>query len=182
MKPHYLVLIVSILFSSCIPVSFAPNIKNQKVMKGKRFKRSFPKTETFIFHDHKKANEIYKYMNIKFERNGVDIDRNVPFEHNGKQYTISFYEAERSTQTLNLAPVAIDVALERNGMSPMLEDAYTSRKGKWYVGMIVKDENGKNCLKDNHPDRAEIFKFLVDLREEYLTTFEYEELLLKKKP
>ena len=52
---HLLVYILMFaFFTSCTPLSFAPNIKTDKVKLAKRFKRDLPKQHGFIFEDPKK--------------------------------------------------------------------------------------------------------------------------------
>ena len=46
------------LFSSWIPLRIAANIKTDKVMVAKKFKRKLPKRHAFIFEDLKDANEF----------------------------------------------------------------------------------------------------------------------------
>ncbi len=63
----------------------------------------------------------------------------------------------------------------------MFEDCYVSRKGHWYIILTVYDEIIKNCLRDNHPLKTKAIQYLKELKQEYLTTHNYEELLLTKK-
>ncbi|WP_299440895.1 hypothetical protein [uncultured Aquimarina sp.] len=169
-----------LLFSSCIPTKIAPNIKEDKVMVAKKFKKGLPKRNSFIFEDPKNANEFYQYINNKFKLNDKDVEWNVPFIVNNTEYYLSFHEVERSTNTINLAPMVIDAALEQNDHTPILEELHTSRSGKWYVVLTVNDEDFKDCLKENYAKRDEIVVFLRQLRKEYLSTSHYESLLFKK--
>ncbi len=58
-----------LIFSSCIPLSIAPNIEDYKIKVAKKFKRKLPKDYAFIFEDTKEANEFYNYINLKYELN-----------------------------------------------------------------------------------------------------------------
>ncbi|MFD2564677.1 MULTISPECIES: hypothetical protein [Aquimarina] len=167
-----------LLFSSCIPTRIAPNIKEDKVMVAKKFKKGLPKRSSFIFEDPKNANEFYQFINYKFKLNDKDVAWNAPFIINKEEYYLSFHEVERTSSTINLAPMIIDAALEANEVNPVLENLYTSRSGKWYVVLTVNDQDFKDCLKDNYLKRDEIVTFLRQLRKEYLSTSNYNKYLL----
>ncbi len=180
MKALLFIISTLFLFSSCVPTKIAPNIKDDKVMVAKKFKKGLPKRNSFIFEDPKNANEFYQYINYKFDLNDKDVQWNVPFIVNDIEYYLSFHEVERSTKTINLAPMVIDAALEQNDHTPILEELYTSRSGKWYVVLTVNDQDFKDCLKEGYDERDEIVVFLRQLRKEYLSTSHYESLLFKK--
>jgi len=180
MKALLFITFFLLLFSSCIPTKIAPTIKEDKVMVAKKFKKGLPKRNSFIFEDPKNANEFYQYINYKFNLNDKDVQWNVPFIVNDIEYYLSFHEVERSTKTINLAPMVIDAALEQNDHTPILEELYTSRSGKWYVVLTVNDQDFKDCLKEGYDERDEIVVFLRQLRKEYLSTSHYESLLFKK--
>ncbi len=169
-----------LLFSSCIPTKIAPDIKGEKVMVAKKFKKQLPKINGFIFEDPKNANEFYKYINTRFQKNNVDVRWNVPFTIDNEKYYLSFYEVERTSNTINLAPMIIDAALENNDIVPILEDSYTSRSGKWYLVLTVDDENFYDCLKENYPKRETVVAYLKQLKKHYLSTNNYDSLLFGK--
>lgn len=180
MEKLVLLIVLMFLFSSCIPLRIAPNIKTDKVMVAKKFKRKLPKRHAFIFEDPKEANEFYNYVNTKYELNHQDVEWNVPFEVDGELFYFSFYEVEIPTKTLNLLPIFIDAALQSNDSEPMLEDIYTSRDGNWYLAITVADPQMKDCLKENFAKRDAILKYLKAMRVEYLNTYNYLEALLKR--
>ncbi|MDH7445865.1 hypothetical protein [Aquimarina sp. 2201CG14-23] len=167
-----------ILLSSCVPTKIAPNIEDYKVTIGKKFKKQLPKRTAFIFEDPKNANEFYQFINAKFKLNNEDVRWNVPFTVNNEEYFLSFYEVERSSNTINLAPMAIDAILDVNEGGPVLEDFYTSRSGKWYVALTVNDNDFMDPLKENYLKRDEIVIFLKQLKNEYLSTSNYKKYLL----
>jgi hypothetical protein len=175
------VLLISVFFYfSCIPLRIAPNIKSDKVMVAKKFKRKLPKRYAFIFEDPKEANEFYNYVNIKHELNHQDVEWNVPFEVDGELCYFSFYEVEIPDKTLNILPIFIDAALQSNDLEPMFEEAYTSRTGNWYLAITVVDDQGNDCLKENYVKREAILNYLKAMRVEYLNTHNYLEALLKR--
>ncbi|NVN17085.1 hypothetical protein GUA46_01920 [Muricauda sp. HICW] len=65
---------VLVLLSSCIPLRIAPNIKDYKLIQGKRFKKGLPKKSVFVFEDPKDANEFYEYINTKFQLDDYYVD------------------------------------------------------------------------------------------------------------
>jgi len=176
-----LLFIIPIFICSCIPVKIAPNIADNKVMKAKKFKRQFPNQYTFIFEDPKEANEFYDYINIKFERDHQDVDVSVPIDIDKTRFYMSFYETERETKTLNLVPLAIDAKRESNGNDAMLTDIHTSRKGQWYILIMVTDYEGNNPLRPGHEKRKPLMEYLESLRNEYLSSGNYYDVLFKKK-
>jgi hypothetical protein len=180
MKQLFLTLTL-VCFTSCIPLRIAPNIKTDKVMLAKKFKRKLPKRFAFIFEDPKDANEFYNYVNTKYELNHQNVEWNVPFEVNDEMFYFSFHEVEIPTKTLNLLPIIIDTALYSKDKTPMFEDAYMSRMGNWYLAITVADDDMKDCLKQDYVKREVILNYLKEMRVEYLNTYNYLEALLLKK-
>ena len=136
---NYSTLLIFFLFSSCIPLRIAPNIKDNKVMIAKKFKRNLPKHYSFIFNDPKDADEFYNFIDIKYNLKHTDVQWNVPFTIDSKEYFLSFHETEIPTKTLNLIPIVIDAKLVSKGHSPLLEDVHFSRVGNWYLVLTVFD-------------------------------------------
>mgnify|MGYP000385870746 FL=1 len=172
--------IISLFIFSCIPIRIAPNIETDKLVKAKRFKRDLPRNYGFVFEDPKDADEFYKFINAKYDLGFIDVASNVPLTIDNRTYFLSFYERERVTKTINLIPIAIDAGLESKGNNPILEDAHTSRSGHWYLVLIVTDNELKDCLNPNYINHAKIIKYLRILKEEYLTTHNYIETVLKR--
>lgn len=182
MKKLILIAIITTL-SSCIPVKIAPKFKNQdyKIIQAKKFQKDMPRETSFIFKDPKEADEFYNYINKKFKLNHVDVGVNVPFQIKGQTLYLSYYEANREDQTFNLPLVVTDEVLEKKAGLKVFENNYTSRKGHWYIVLTIFDEDINNCLSDKHPLKDETTAYLKTLKEEYLTTQNYEELLFTKK-
>ncbi|WP_299274857.1 hypothetical protein [uncultured Psychroserpens sp.] len=180
MKSIYSIVLV-LLVASCIPLRIAPTIKDQKIMVAKKFKRTFPKEYAFIFQDPKEANEFYNYINTKFKLDHVDVDYDVPLKLDGQQYFLSFYEAEIPDKVLNIFPIAVDVALDSNNIDPLLSDHYVYRSDNWYIAITILDNASNNCLKPNYIHRELIINYLKRLKQEYLTTSNYTEVLFKKR-
>lgn len=177
---RYLIVFLPIfLIFSCIPIKIAPKIKDDKVVKAKKFKRKLSKDYAFIFKDTKEAEEFYNYINTKYDLDNESVNANVPFVLDKKLYFFSFSEIEKETKTLNFLPFLVDVALQNNDMEPMLEDTYTSRFGHWYIVLQVFDIYNKDCLHPKYPNRKEILEYLRNLRLEYVNTANYYEALLK---
>jgi len=177
----FLLFIIPVLVYSCVPVKIAPNIESNKVMNAKKFKRQLPDQYAFIFEDPKEANEFYNYINTKFELDDKSVDTNVPIEIDNTTYFMSFYETERETKTVNLVPIAIDAKRQSNGKNALLNEAHTSRKGQWYLALIITDANGNNQLDLNNSNRRKIINHFEKLRKEYLSTANYYDVLFKKK-
>lgn len=173
MKKHLLLFVLFFLTFSCIPVRIAPNIKDDKVMLAKKFKRKLPKNYAFIFEDPKDANEFYNYINTKFDLGHQDVEYNVPVIIDGELFFLSFYEVEIPTKTVNLLPMLIDAKLDDAGSDPMFEDNYFSRIGNWYLALTVTNQDMEDCLKPKHPSRVKAINYLRALQKEYLDTSNY---------
>lgn len=167
------------LLYSCIPLRIAPSIDDYKITKGKKFKRGLPKREMFIFEDPKDANQFYNYVNIKFELGDEDVYDDVPFKINGQQYFFSFYEVEIPTKTINLIPLVIDGLLDSADMGPFLEDAHASRVGNWYIAIEAYTDFEQDCLQQNSLSREVVLKYLRTIKQEYLSTYNYNEVVFK---
>ncbi|WP_136468152.1 hypothetical protein [Flagellimonas onchidii] len=176
-----LLLGVSLVFlTSCIPLRIAPIIKDYKITKGKRFKRGLPKKSMFIFEDPKDENEFYNYINTKFQLEDYYVDVEVPFMVNGQKFYFSFYEVEIPTKTINLIPLMIDGILSQTTeMDPMLEEVHTSRIGNWYVAIEIFSDNQKDCLQEDSIFRPQLLAYLTQLKNEYLNTVNYNEVVFK---
>jgi len=157
------------LFTSCIPTKIAPAIEDYKVTVAKKFKKGLPKTHAFVFEDPKNANEFYSYVNNKFNRNDTNVYWNVPAVIGDNTYYLSFYEVERTSKAINIAPIIADIALVAISETSVnaFHDLYISRDGKWYVVLTVDDEAFNDSLDSNYAKR-------------YLSTTNYTSLLFKK--
>ncbi len=149
-------------------------------MLGKKFKRHLPKRYAFIFEDPKNANEFYYYIDTKYQLYGQNVQYNVPFEIDGKEYYFSFHEVEIPDKTINLVPIVTDKLLEKNGFSPVLDKFETSRQGSWYIAITVADGGINDCLNPRHPTREKVLAYLRNMHREYLNTHDYVGLLFKK--
>lgn len=166
-------LISLILCSSCFPTKIAPRIEDYRVTTGKKFKKQLPKRGAFIFEDPKDANEFYTFVNAKFKLNDLNVQWNVPFKIDEKEFYFSFYEVERTSNMVNLAPMVIDGVLSQYDHGPIMEDVYTTRSGTWYIALTVNDEEFMDPLKENYPQKEEVIAFLRSLKKEYLSTRNY---------
>lgn len=180
MKKTLLLLALFFLTFSCIPIRIAPNIKDDKVMVAKKFKRKLPRNYAFIFEDPKDADAFYNFINTKFDLGHQDVEDNVPLLIDGEVFFLSFHEVEIPTKTINLLPVLIDAKLEDSGNDPMFEDNYFSRIGNWYLALEVTNQNTEDCLKPKHPSRAKAIKYLRALQKEYLNTGNYADAYFRR--
>jgi len=177
--------LVFILFNSCIPLNIAPNIKDYKIIRGNRIKRSLPKKTVFVFEDTKDADEFYSYVNTKYNLEDYYVDVQVLFCIQGKTHYFSFYEFEEKDKTLNLVPLVIDVAfnqaLQNEDFEPiiMTDDNTLVRKGNYYIAIEVFSDSEKDCLLEEYAERAAVLMYLRNLKKEYLSTHNYNEVVFK---
>jgi len=181
MRKCITLLSILILFASCIPLSLAPDFhkKGYKVKQAKRFKRELPKQQAFIFVDTKEEGEFYNFINTKFQLYDYDVDFEVPFRIDGELYYLSFYEAKKSTTTLNIAPMMVDGITD--GATDLYDD-YVWDYGTWYILMTVIDNNSKDCLETSHNKHTMVLQYLKDLKQEYLNATQQLTSAPQKKP
>lgn len=173
--------------TSCIPLRVAPRISDYKTVKGKRFKKGLPKKTVFVFEDPKQAGDFYDYINIRFNLQDYYVDVDVPFQINGNNYFFSFYEVEKKDKAINLIPVLFDVTLN-TALGNEDFETYTAtdentiyRSGNYYIAIEVYSKLKKDCLLDDYANRARVLTYLRSLKEEYLSTHNYNEIVFKNK-
>ncbi len=185
MKKYIVIFLGLLFFQSCIPLRVAPKIADYKVVDGKRFKRGLPKKTTFIFEDPKDAGHFYEYVNTKFNLEDYYVDVQVPFEIDGKSFFFSFYEVEIKDKALNLFPLVFDIAANATLGNDDFETYATNedntilRDGNWYIAIEVFSDTEKDCLQENSVSRDVVLPYLRTLKEEYLSTHNYNEVVFK---
>lgn len=164
------IILVFLIFSSCIPLRIAPNIEDYKIKVAKKFKRKLPKTNAFIFEDPKEADAFYNYINIKYNLNFKNVERNVLFAFDGKIYFLSFYEIEIPTKYLNFLPFLIEASVSTaiNGEPSFNGEVEIDRIGSWYLALTVSNFNKDDCLDPSYEFRPELINYLQNLKTEYL--------------
>lgn len=181
MKQLLVCLFLTLFFTSCIPLSFAPNIETDKVKIAKRFKRDLPKRYGFIFEDPKEADEFYTFINTKYQLPGMD--RKIPLWVHKKPLIMNIYERRRTTSTLNFIPILIDAALsgENSGVPGFFNSFYTTRNEKWFIIITLTDLNGQDGLAPAYDRQNTNLSFLRNLQKEYLNTANYMEAYFRNK-
>ena len=166
---------------SCIPLRIAPDMETYRVSKGKKFKRGLSKRQMFIFEDPKQAGEFYYYINTKFQLDDENVYDDVPFEISGLQYFFAFYEVDIPDKSLNFFPLLFEASLNAAlGSEAEIESEPTeSRKENFYIAIEVYNDIEKDCLSTESLSRESVLKYLSVLRQEYLTTNNYNELVFK---
>ncbi len=181
MKKLVFLLCLGLLYTSCIPLRVSPVVKDERVMKAKKFKHKLPKRYAFIFEDPKIANEFYTYINVKFSPDQNNVENNIPIVIEGETHYLSFYEVEKNTTTVNLIPIIADGILENKGHDPLFGDIEYTRKGRWYLVLTVSDESYRDSLHPDDTSRDIIVRYLKDLKKEYLNTDDYQVASLRGK-
>lgn len=184
MKQSLLMLLVLFIFQSCIPLRIAPTIDDYKIAQGKKFKRSLGKREMFIFEDPKDEGHFYDYINTKFHLDHENVYDDVPFEIDGSQYFLAWYEVEIPDKHLNLAPIFLHLFVGAAlGNDDPLEDydgeGDMVRRDNWYIAIEAYSDLEKDCLADEALSREPVLKYLRALKKEYLATHNYNETVFK---
>ena len=185
MKKLSIILFWVFLFHSCIPLKVAPKVPDYKTIKGKRFKKGLPKRTVFVFEDPKEAGEFYDYINTKYQLQDHYVDVEVPFQIENSTYYFSFYEVDINHTSLNLLPLLFDVGLNA-ALGNDDFDTYAAtnnnsirRKGNFYVAMEAFSKTEEDCLSQTYENRTRVLAYLHDLKEEYLSTYNYNEVVFK---
>lgn len=179
MKKLSYILVLCICYS-CIPLQIAPDLTEGKIYKAKRFKRSLPKQHTYVFSDPKEADEFYYFISSKYNLNQEDSENNIAIMIDNRRYYVSFYETEKTTQTINLVPIMLDSALDSGDCEPFLDDLYTSRTGQWYIALTVTDPSLNDALNPEYRNSDKILSYVTKLQEEYLAAQNYKHLMPQK--
>ncbi len=185
MKRFAPLLLFALLLFSCIPLRIAPQIKDNKIVMGKRFKKGLPKKYVFVFEDTKAADQFYNYINTKFNLQDYYVDVQVPFEIEEREYYLSFYEVEIADKALNLFPlladVAVNVALGNEDFENYVATTENStvRQGNYYIAIEVFSETEKDCLSEKYSNRPAVLTYLRELKGEYYSTYNYNEVVFK---
>lgn len=185
MKTYTGIILGFLMLNSCIPLRIAPKISDYKVVKGKRFKKGLPKKTTFVFQDSKKDGEFYDFINIKYGLDDYYVDVQVPFEVDGAKFFFSFYEVQIKDKAVNLFPLVFDVALnaalknEEFETYAANEDNAILRNDNWYIAIEVFSDSDKDCLHEDSVSRKVVLPYLRALKEQYLSTANYNEVVFK---
>lgn len=168
-------------FTSRIPLSFAPNIKRDKVKLAKRFKRDLPKQYGFIFEDPKEADEFYTFINTKYQL--PEMDRKIPLWIEKKPFIMNVYERRRTRSTLNFVPFVLDLVLSNEGVEShgFFNGFYSSWWEKWFVIITLTDLKWQDALVPDHDKRKANLHYLRNLQKEYLNTANYMEAYFRLK-
>ena len=181
MRKSITILAIALCTYSCIPLRVAPTITDYKISKGNKFKRSLPKRQMFIFTDTKEAEEFYNFVNIKYNLNHIDVYDNVPFQINGMQYFFSFYEVSIPDKAINLFPFFLEAGVNAalNVESEENPEPTEYRKDYFYIAIEVYNDIENDCLSENSLSRTSVLNYLRELKNEYLSTHNYNEVLFK---
>lgn len=185
MKRTVLSLCFVFLVQSCIPLRIAPSIEDYKLTRGKKFKRSLSKRQMFIFEDPKEEGHFYDYVNTKFALNHQNVYDDVPFKVDSTTYFFAFYEVEIPDKTLSLGPLMVDLvlnaALDNEDHERYVSDESRDmiRSENWYIAIEVYSDTEKDCLMEASFSREPVLKYLRALKNEYLSTHNYNETVFK---
>ena len=177
---YILTILIALLLCACFPVQIAPEIRDYKITKGKKFKRSLPKRYTYVFEDYKNADEFYYYINTKFQRDDNYVEDNTQITIDNRSYYLSFYEVEKKTKIVNLIPILIERTISGSD-APSEEEIDVIREGTWYIVLTVQDVAFKDALSPSHREQQKVIDYLSKLKSEYFTTTDYYSAYLRNK-
>ncbi|MEX0291610.1 MAG: hypothetical protein AB3N14_21080 [Flavobacteriaceae bacterium] len=173
-----ILLFLPLFICSCIPLKTAPRISDYRITTGNEFEKGLSDRTMFLFQDPKDAGEFYDFVNTRFQLNHENVYDDVPFLLNGDQYFFAFYEIEQEDKMLNLFPALLTMALDPDD-GEYFEGDEISRNGRWYLAIEVYSDAEKDCLEINSLSRAPVLEYLRSLKSEYLSTDNYDELVLE---
>lgn len=178
----YLSYVLILLFiSSCFPISIPPDLENGKLMEAQKFKRKLPNQHAYIFTDPKNAHEFYYYLSAKFPPNQEgDSENNVPIRLDNTDYYITFYETEKKSRMINLLPAIANEVMSDKNIPIELDESPIVREGTWYIVLTITDAEFTDALSPSHKNQKKILAYAKSLHNEYITTHNYNSLLLQK--
>ena len=159
-----MLILICLLTYSCVPIQIAPQIKDYKIKKGKRFKRKLPKQYAYIFEDPHGANSFYHFFNANHQQDAVDVAHNIAITIDHRTYYLSFFETEKKTKILNLIPSIL---------GDDDEDQIDSIEN-WYIVLMVRDVHFNDALKQEYRERDKIITYLNKLKTSYINSITYE--------
>jgi hypothetical protein len=179
-KGIYIVLVI--ILHSCFPVSIPPNLEKGQIFKARKFKKQLPKPYSCIFADPKTQMNFTIFLSSKFPPNNEgDSETNVPIKVDGMQYFITFYETEKKSHAVNLLPTIANEVLYKNNIPVQFNESPIVRDGTWYIAIIITDEDYNDALSPSYIYHEDVLQFSRTLQNEYLSTDNYNSLLLKRK-
>ncbi len=185
MKSVFHLLLLAIFFQSCIPLRIAPKVEDYKITKGNRFRKGLPEKRVFVFEDPKEEYQFYDYINTKFDLNDHYVDVEVPFQLKGDDYFFSFYEVHISDKAINVFPILVDATVNAMLGNEDFETYVTTdenstvKNSNHYIAIEVFSNTEPDCLQDKYQNQKAILAYLRTLKEEYLATDNYNEVVFK---
>jgi nitrogen regulatory protein PII-like uncharacterized protein len=121
---------------------------------------------------------------VKFNRNHINSESNIPITIDDQIYYMTFFEVERASKTINLLPMAVDALLKVNnlGSGDTFQNTYAKRSGSWYISIVVLDDAMKDVLAEETIVQEKVVSSLRALKQEYLSTANYQEIYFKNPP
>ncbi|GAA4280082.1 hypothetical protein GCM10022260_05030 [Gaetbulibacter aestuarii] len=141
-----------------------PSIKNYEVKIAKKFKGDLPERYAFIFEDNYPEGFFYNFMDRRFERNGVNVNRFVPIEVDSSTYYMSFYEVKRIDKSVSLLNLFINGEMETDVDA---EDSDVSKEDYWYIAITVSDQMDQDVLNKSYKTQAKVVDYLRALQLSY---------------
>lgn len=157
-------ILICLLTYSCVPIQIAPQIKDYKIKKGKRFKRKLPKQQAYIFENPHGVDSFYYFFNTNYQQNDIDIAHNIAITIDHRTYYLSFFEAEKKTKILNLIPSILDSN----------DDNEISSIEKRYIVLMVRDVHFNDALKKGYRERDKVTAYLSKLKTSYISSITYD--------
>ena len=160
----------ALLMVSCIPYSFAPDIEGTKLVKAKKFKGNLPDMNALVFEDPYGNERFQRFMQERFEKDSTwtQLPEKIPVRIGETTCLISFYERERADRSFNLFAFLADGLLESENIDINEDDVYTTKRGFWYIILVVTDGQGQDCLSETYEHRLEVTNYLRLMYFEYI--------------
>lgn len=155
---------ICLLTYSCVPIQIAPQIKDYKIKKGKRFKRKLPKQQAYIFQDPHGTDSFYHFFNSNYQQNDVDVAHNIAVTIDHRVYYLSFFETEKKTKIINLIPSIL---------GDDDEDQINSIENR-YIILMIRDAYFNDALKQGYRERDKVITYLNELKTSYINSITYD--------
>lgn len=163
-----LLLLFSFLCVQCIPLRTAPQIKDFKVMKGKRLNKKLQRKMYYVFENHQRHFKFYDFLDEYVIPEDYMFYSNVPVAIDGETFYITFKEVEGKSEVVDLVTPFLGIMANEVVNSDVFGtnvNTYSSYEN--YIAIRVHHERDSDCLHKNSLYRPIVLKYLSTLKAHY---------------
>ncbi|MCV6628541.1 MAG: hypothetical protein OIF50_01640 [Flavobacteriaceae bacterium] len=166
---YFLLAILLLSNTQCIPLKTAPTIAEYRIMQGKKLNKQLSKHKLYyVFENHLEDFAFYDYLDTYHMPEDYHRYFNVPIQLGNDKFYITFMEVEAKSKTLDLfSPLANAMLNQAMGDEYFETESKIHEKYKTYIAIHVHDVNVSDCLRPNSLFRVKVLKYLSHIRKQY---------------